>query len=350
MVAILEKSEHNIDFHPMVDFIEASPLRYALTVKPTVYVSHIRKFWSTAKIKTTKEGTQILATVDGVHRTVTESSLRRNLKLRDEEGISSLPDIELFENLTLMGYNISPNQKFTFQKGQFSHQWKYLIHTIMQCLSPENEPASPLRDVRQGEACPTDFGFIADQDRATIDKSSTLPHDSAPRVTSPGAAQEVEINRLKERVKLLEDKEGVATTRSGEDAPIKGRNMDEGEVATERISDDLEEMATILTSIDAAAVLASGVVDVPTGSGSIPTASTLAEEQVPVHDSFQTLVLNNLVFHQTEMIGIGISEQGGEDCSFDSNKEEVVPKVEDVSLVDEVFDGAFDGDGDEDLL
>nr|GFC53657.1 synaptobrevin, longin-like domain protein [Tanacetum cinerariifolium] len=37
-----------------------------------------------------------------------------------------------------MGYNISPNQKFTFQKGQFSHQWKYLIHTIMQCLSPKS--------------------------------------------------------------------------------------------------------------------------------------------------------------------------------------------------------------------
>nr|GFB18360.1 synaptobrevin, longin-like domain protein [Tanacetum cinerariifolium] len=116
MVAILEKSEHNVDFHPMVDFIEASPL----------------------KIETTKEGTQILATVDGIHRTITESSLRRNIKLQDKEGISSLPDTELFENLTLMGYNISPNQKFTFQKGQFSHQWKYLIHTIMQCLSPKS--------------------------------------------------------------------------------------------------------------------------------------------------------------------------------------------------------------------
>nr|GFD29630.1 hypothetical protein [Tanacetum cinerariifolium] len=46
-----------------------------------------------------------------------------------------------------------------------------------------DEPASPLRDVSEGEACPTDSGFLADQDRATIAKSSTLPHDSAPRVT-----------------------------------------------------------------------------------------------------------------------------------------------------------------------
>nr|GEU79055.1 hypothetical protein [Tanacetum cinerariifolium] len=175
------QGEHNIDFHPMVDFIEASPLR-----------------------------------------TVTESSLRRNLKLKDEEGISSLHDTKLFKNLTLMGYNISPNQKFTFQK---------------------------------------------DQDRETIDKSSTLPHDSAPRVTSPVADEG--------------NREGVAATRSRDDAPIKGRSMDEGEAATERISDDLEEMVTVLTSIDAATVFASGVVDIPTGSGSVPTASTPTEEQVP---------------------------------------------------------------------
>nr|GFB88486.1 hypothetical protein [Tanacetum cinerariifolium] len=50
-----------------------------------------------------------------------------------------------------------------------------------------DEPASPVRDDSQREACPTDSGFIADQDRATIAKSSTLPHDSAPRVTSPAA-------------------------------------------------------------------------------------------------------------------------------------------------------------------
>nr|GEY34469.1 putative ribonuclease H-like domain-containing protein [Tanacetum cinerariifolium] len=65
MVAILEKSEHNVDFHPIVDFVEASRLRYALTFKPTVYVSHIRQFWSTARIETTEEETKILATIEG---------------------------------------------------------------------------------------------------------------------------------------------------------------------------------------------------------------------------------------------------------------------------------------------
>nr|GEX88654.1 hypothetical protein [Tanacetum cinerariifolium] len=140
-----------------------------------------------------------------------------------------------------------------------------------------DEPASLVRDVSKGEACPTDSGFIADQDRATIAKSSSLPHDSIPKVTSPvaaGAAQEVEIHKLKDRVKVLEDREGVAATQSEDDAPIKGRSIDEREAATERISDDSEELARVLTSMDAATVLVRGI-DIPTDSGFIPTAGPL---------------------------------------------------------------------------
>nr|GFA99405.1 hypothetical protein [Tanacetum cinerariifolium] len=137
---------------------------------------------------------------------------------------------------------------------------------------------------------------------ATIAKSSTFPHDSVPRVTSPAAdegsmqqniseltalctnlqrqyskvvskfqAQEEEIGRLKERVQVLEDREGVATKQSRDDAPIKGRSNNEGEEAAKRISNDSEEIARVLTSMDAATVLA-GEIDVPTGSGFIPTA------------------------------------------------------------------------------
>nr|GFD16539.1 hypothetical protein [Tanacetum cinerariifolium] len=84
-------------------------------------------------------------------------------------------------------------------------------------------------------------------------------------------AQEEEIVKLKERVKVLEDKEDVAVTKSGDDAPIKGRSINEGEAAAERISNDSEEIARVLTTMDAAIVLAGGI-NVPTGSGFIPTA------------------------------------------------------------------------------
>nr|GEY65514.1 copia protein [Tanacetum cinerariifolium] len=416
--ALSKEISSSILLFQIVDFVEASHIRYALTFNPTVHVSHIRQFWSTARIETMEEGTKILATVDGKLRTIFESSIRRNLKLNDEAGISSLSDAELFENLTLMRYNISQNQKFTFQKGQFSHQWKYLIHTIMQCLSPKNtgfnefssniaialvclatnrvynfskmifdglspyfppcgllwvkaqalqlspithplmrqhhhhnmnshhhhfyllqlnhfpllhhlitpplrqytrrariaqssvlppvadEPASPIGDDSQGKACPTDSGLEADQDRVNIAKTSSLPSDSTPRVTSfvanegsmqqkldelmdlctslqrqqlemisKFAAQELEINRLKAIIKLLEDKDRGVAEQSKDDAPIKERRMDEGEEAAERV-----KVATATVSIP----IGSGVVS--TASPTIPTASpifTTATESTP---------------------------------------------------------------------
>nr|GEY79244.1 hypothetical protein [Tanacetum cinerariifolium] len=243
----IDKSENNVDFHQIVDFVKASNIR----------------------IETTDEGTKILATMDGKLRTIFESSIRRNLKLNDEEGISTLPDAELFENLALMGYNIFPNQKFTFQKGQFSHQWKYLIHTIMQCLSPKStsfnefssniatavssarptaadEPASPLGDDSQGEACPTVSGLEAGQDRANIIKTSTFPHDSTPRVTSLAADKG--------------NKDGGRAEPSGEDVIIKGRSLETEEEAGVERSTEKGKVSTV---------------GIPTGSGMIPTASPI---------------------------------------------------------------------------
>ncbi|GJW48071.1 hypothetical protein Tco_0079717 [Tanacetum coccineum] len=68
--------------------------------------------------------------------TITEASLRRHLKLDDHDGIPSIPNSEIFEQLALMGYHTN-SDKLTFQKGAFSPQWRFLIHTILHCLSPK---------------------------------------------------------------------------------------------------------------------------------------------------------------------------------------------------------------------
>nr|GFD43131.1 hypothetical protein [Tanacetum cinerariifolium] len=49
-------------------------------------------------------------------------------------------------------------------------------------------------------------------------------------------AQEEEIVKLKDRVKVLENKEDVDVTQFGDDAPIKGMSINEGEAVAERIS------------------------------------------------------------------------------------------------------------------
>ncbi|GJY63234.1 hypothetical protein Tco_0464694 [Tanacetum coccineum] len=57
-------------------------------------------------------------------------------ELEDNDGVTTLPNSEIFKKLALIGYATNSN-KLTFQKGHFSPQWRFFIHTILHCLSPK---------------------------------------------------------------------------------------------------------------------------------------------------------------------------------------------------------------------
>ncbi|GJU12289.1 hypothetical protein Tco_1134685 [Tanacetum coccineum] len=91
----------------------------------------------TAEASTDTDGeVTITAIIDGQSKTITEASLKRHLKLEDHDGITSILNSEIFEQLALMGYQIN-SDKLTFQNGVFSPQWRFLIHTLLHCLSPK---------------------------------------------------------------------------------------------------------------------------------------------------------------------------------------------------------------------
>ncbi|GJU57175.1 hypothetical protein Tco_1234941 [Tanacetum coccineum] len=134
MVAFLDKPTESDGFKQIVDFLNAHPIKYALTVNPTIYTSCIEQFWTTTKVKTVNGEVQIQALVDKKKVIITETSIRSDLQLEDAEGTECLPNATIFEQLTLIGYE-NLTQKLTFYKAFFSPQWKFLIHTILQCLS-----------------------------------------------------------------------------------------------------------------------------------------------------------------------------------------------------------------------
>ncbi|GJW92252.1 hypothetical protein Tco_0169805 [Tanacetum coccineum] len=88
----------------------------------------------TTKAKAVNGEVHIQALVDGKKVVITKTSVRRALQLKDAEGTEYLPNTTIFKQLTLMGYK-NLTQTLTFYKAFFSPQWKFLIHTIMQCLS-----------------------------------------------------------------------------------------------------------------------------------------------------------------------------------------------------------------------
>nr|GFC56177.1 hypothetical protein [Tanacetum cinerariifolium] len=123
-----------------------------------------------------------------------------------------------------------------------------------------DEPASPLGDDSQGEACPIVSGLEVEQDRANIIKTSTLPHDSPTRVTS------------------LATDEGNAT--------IKGRSLEIMEEAciersTDKGSNDTDEMVNVLTSLDATSILTSGVQVCVPPAAEVTTVSISPAGEIP---------------------------------------------------------------------
>ncbi|GKC13025.1 hypothetical protein Tco_1009807 [Tanacetum coccineum] len=107
-------------------------LQFAVTYNLVAFLS--KPFWATVKAKTVNGEVQLQALVDGKKIIINESIVKRDLQLEDAEGIDCLPNATIFEQLTLMGYE-KVSQKLTFYKAFFSPQWKFLIHTVLQCLS-----------------------------------------------------------------------------------------------------------------------------------------------------------------------------------------------------------------------
>ncbi|GKD08363.1 hypothetical protein Tco_1188048, partial [Tanacetum coccineum] len=134
LVVFLEKPKESDGFEEIINFLNASSVQYALTVNPTIYTTCIEQFWTSAKAKTVNGERQIQALVDKKKVIITETSIRSDLKLDDAEGTDCLPTATIFAELERMGYE-NLTQKLTFYKAYFSSQWKFLIHTILQCLS-----------------------------------------------------------------------------------------------------------------------------------------------------------------------------------------------------------------------
>ncbi|GJW13319.1 hypothetical protein Tco_0017452 [Tanacetum coccineum] len=221
MVAFLSKPTESDGFEQIVDFLNSHPIRYALTKNPTIYISYIEQFWSTVVAKTTVGIVQFTAPVDGKKIIFTESTVRRDLQLEDEEGVDCLPNSTIFEQLTLMGpkttaWNefsstmasaiicLATNQKFNFSKFIFGSMvrnldnvsGKFLMYPKFVQVPQSSDPSENVAD----EAVHKELGdslvravtiassLEAEQDSGNINKtqSKATPNESSSLGTTSG--------------------------------------------------------------------------------------------------------------------------------------------------------------------
>nr|GFD43162.1 hypothetical protein [Tanacetum cinerariifolium] len=105
-----------------------------------------------------------------------------------------------------------------------------------------------------------------------------------------------------------EDIDGGADAPSGEDATIKGRSLETREEpgiekSTDKGSNDTEEMVNVLTSLDAASILTSGV------QVSIPPAAEIPTISIPLLVKFLLVVVTPLFVKKTLCHNLGVSSK-----------------------------------------
>nr|GEV19506.1 hypothetical protein [Tanacetum cinerariifolium] len=85
MIAYLTKSDASEGFNQIIDFLNGSSIKYALTVNPNIYVLCIKQFWTSVSVKKVNEVTRL-------HKkkvVITEASIRDALHLDDAKGAVS---------------------------------------------------------------------------------------------------------------------------------------------------------------------------------------------------------------------------------------------------------------------
>nr|GEZ18090.1 xylulose kinase-1 [Tanacetum cinerariifolium] len=257
MIAYLSKSDISEGFNQIINFLNGSSIKYALTVNPNIYVSCIKQFWTSVAVKKVNdimrlqalvdnkkvviseatirdalrlddvEGIECLsneeifaelawtsvavkkvndimrlqALVDNKKVVISEATIRDALRLDDVEGIECLPNEEIFAELARIGYE-KPSTKLTFYKAFFSSQWKFLIHTILQCMSAKrtswNEFSSSMASAviclstgkgLSGVKTPLFRGMIVEQQ---VDEGANEVHDES--VPAAGVVAEGDVS------------------------------------------------------------------------------------------------------------------------------------------------------------
>nr|GEZ24560.1 xylulose kinase-1 [Tanacetum cinerariifolium] len=95
MITYLTKSDASERFNQIIDFLNGSSIKYALTVNPNIYVSCIKQFWTSVAVKKVNDVTRLQALVDKKKVVITKASIRDALHLDDAEG-GLLPNKEIF--------------------------------------------------------------------------------------------------------------------------------------------------------------------------------------------------------------------------------------------------------------
>ncbi|GJZ65656.1 ribonuclease H-like domain-containing protein [Tanacetum coccineum] len=190
MIAYLEKTEGNVEFHEVIDFLRRSYIYHALTVSPIVSTTFVEQFWTSAKSKTINNVRHITAKVAGKHVSISEASIRTDLIFDDADGIDTLPNQAIFDAIQRMGYE-GDLTVLTFNKALFSPQWRQSKDLFTHPIVPDSIPEPTGENL--GDHSSNDTSLLGNEDDMTLPNV----YDLCYIFMSSGLDQRKEIKLLK---------------------------------------------------------------------------------------------------------------------------------------------------------
>ncbi|GJW62215.1 hypothetical protein Tco_0111550 [Tanacetum coccineum] len=181
MVTFLEKTEENVEFHQIVDFLSTCSINYALTVSPTIYASYIEQFWNTATSKTVNSVKQIHAIIDGKAVVISEIIMHHGA----DEAVHKEGGASVERAMTTDASLVAAQNSDNILKTQS-------MAMSERVLEKRNEPPLP-------------EGHTSRSREGSMEHTFELM-DTVLDLEKEKDAQAVEILKLKQRVKKLERK------------------------------------------------------------------------------------------------------------------------------------------------
>nr|GEV13406.1 copia protein [Tanacetum cinerariifolium] len=233
-----DKPTESDGFEQIADFLNAQPIKYALMFNLTIYTSCIEQSWTNAKVKNVNGEVQIQALVDKKKVIITETSVRSDLQLEDDEGVKCLPNATIFEQLTLMWVTpLFPTMMVQAHEevgeGSENPTDPHRTPTIIQPSTSQPKKKHPRKSKKKNievpqpsdstdaiadENVPTHSNdlLLSGEDRLKLNELMKLCTNLSQRVLElekTKTSQAAEITKLKERVKKLKKKGGSRTHR-----------------------------------------------------------------------------------------------------------------------------------------
>nr|GEV19923.1 hypothetical protein [Tanacetum cinerariifolium] len=258
LIAYLAKPNESEGFEQILDFLNGSSVRYALTASPTIHTSCIKQFWSTAKVKTVNDEVRVQALIDEKRVTIKESSIRRTLKLDDEEAVEEVGQAQDDVSILAEPSTYKPHKKNKSKKHQ-----PIAPKVPSPKPSPEHQPSLPSNDLIPDadkdrlklqeliDLCTRLSNKVMDLESEVIDLKSSF--------TDKIAKLEDRVHKLEEENRILKEK-SFKSAKVNTAAPVKdkeesfkqGRKIGDmyeaGENIDEEEPSEVEEVLEVVTT------------------------------------------------------------------------------------------------------